>query len=204
MPELEDYWRAMRAIMYQPTEVWLITDKQDDRWLTDQFVMLKITDAEEFLLLPDGAYKLTVSKGPEARDSKATFDLDEWFVSVNHRDWHLAEPTMWSVIEEYNGKAHAWNAEGVPALLGEPTWAAIKRYYPEVVPEHSWRGNSIFRFSAPEHNNACEVEEDGTYRCLCRPVPFAYAAGIKIPEGQEKVAERVVDPDSYTDRWEAA
>jgi hypothetical protein len=191
-----EFWRYMRAIMYQPTEVWLASLK-DQRWLTDAFVLLDVSDSEEFRELPDGAYKLTVVNGPEPRDAPISFKVKDYFKSMNKRDWLSARPTMWSVIEDYNGKAMLWDTfdanDSVPALLGESTWRAIKRYRPDVLVCHSWRGNSVFRFSAPIHKGDCETTAEGEYLCACAPIPFAYAAGIKMPEDEQVTAEAILE-----------
>jgi hypothetical protein len=180
MSDLEraDYWRSMRAIMYQPTEVWLASCKER-RWLTDKYVMLDVTGSEWFTELPDAAYKLAfVSKGPEPRDAAMDLDLDAYFESMNEREWLPATPTLWSVEESPNDRAMLWDAEGTPALMGRETWQAIKRYYPDCMVEHSWRGNSAFRFIDPEAERI-----------------FAYAAGIKMPEGQGLAARMIVRPE---------
>lgn len=186
MPDTEPYWRQMRAIMYQPTEVWLVTDKDGERWLTDQYVLLKVTAAEEFGELADGAYKIAfVSKGPEPREAPVDFDINGYLASMQEREWWPADPTMWSVIEDYQGKAMLWDANSTPVLMGEPTWSAIKRHYPGVLVEHSWRGNSVFRFSH-------QFAKGSTFADGTEWQTFAYAAGIKMPEGQLGTAAAIV------------
>jgi hypothetical protein len=168
--------------MYQPSAVWLATENCGDRWLTDQYVLLNITESDDFKDMPDGPYKLTVSKGPEPQATGQAPDpawrIERYFEYLTGRDWKIARPTEWSVAE-HPGKAQLWSAGGKPHLLGESTWTAIKRYHPSCVVEYSSnrRGvnHGIFRFM--------EEAESGPY------IPFAYAAGIRIPEGQEAAAE---------------
>lgn len=182
-------WASLRQIMYQPSVVWLATEYSGDRWLTDQYVMLLVTDWGEFAEMPDGPYRLTVSNGPQPNDAVPEPDIEGWFGVVSKWAWKPAEPTEWSVAE-HPGKAMLWASEGRPCLLGEPTWTALKRHYPDVVVEHSFDGASMFRFSECQH---IDIDDDCMAgECGCQPIPFAYAAGIRCPDGQEGIAERVV------------
>ena len=178
----------MRAIMYQPTKVWLATQANGDRWLTDQFVLLKITESQDFQPFPDGAYKLTVSKGPETRDAQAWPYIEGYLKALSGRDWKDAVPTDWSVAEDEVNKARLWSAEGEPCLFGESTWTEIRRYHPEVNVEYSYRGNGIFRFMELDHS----AHHGEPHQCDCLPRPFAYAAGIRIPDGNEVAAKAIV------------
>lgn len=189
-----EFWRQMRAIMYQPTEVWLVS-LSDSRWLTDQFVMLDITQSDDFAELEDGPYKLTVSKGPEAREGEITLDLAAYFEVMGKRHWVVAEPTEWSVFEEYPGKAHLWVADDAPVLMGEPTWVAIHRYHPHAIVEHAYgdKGGSVFRFlDMPGEHQLCLDAGEEVY-CGHHPMVFAYAGGIKMPPGQDVVAVAIAE-----------
>jgi hypothetical protein len=77
-------------------------------------------------------------------------------------------------VAEHPGKAQLWRSLGVPCLLGESTWAAIRRHYPGVSVEYSHGKLNLFRFSA---------EGVGV---------FCFAAGIRCPEGQEGAAMAIV------------
>lgn len=192
----EGTWASLRQIMYQPSAVWLATENSGDRWLTDQYVMLNVTDYPAFKVCeecragricgecppgyPDGPYKLTVSSGPQPRAAIPEPDIEGYFQRIEGRDWRPATPTEWSVAE-HPGKAMLWahwpnprdhEIPPEPCLLGESTWTAINRHYPDCLVEYSFRGNGLFRFSSP--------------------VAFAFAAYIRIPEGQEAAALAVV------------
>lgn len=165
----------IRAIMYQPSKVWLATENSGDRWLTDQFVMLNVTDTEVVDGLPDGAYQLMATGAwrAEERDSVPEPDIEGYFKVMASHTWYRAEPSEWSVAE-HPGKAMLWSAHGAACLLGESTWASIKRHHPDCMVSYAHnRKAGVFRFS------------DG-------PFPFAYAAGIQIPEGQECVAHAII------------
>ena len=170
--------------MYQPSAVWLSTENSGDRWLTDKYVLLNVTDDETFKPCaecrggricgecppgyPDGPYKLTVSNGPTWRDAIPHPDIEAYFGVLAEYTWYPAYPSEWSVAE-HPGKAQLWVSANDPVLLGEPTWTQIRRHYPDVFVMYSGSGN-LFRFS---------VED----------VPFCYAAGIRIPDGQEAMAK---------------
>jgi hypothetical protein len=193
-------YAALRQIMYQPSACWLATEfYEGDRWLTDQFVMLKVTGHSALIIpehadepcycdetstrncpqhhdagyeMPDGAYKLTVSNGIQPRDSIPAPDLDAWSLSLKG-DWAVARPTEWSVAE-HPGKAMLWVSDsGVPCLIGEPTWTAIRRHYPDCRVEYL-ESRNLFSFSLEDR------------------FPFCYAAGIQIPDGQEETARAIV------------
>lgn len=181
----------LRSIMYEPSAVWLASDYGGDRWLTDQYVLYNVTDSEVVRDLEDGAYQLMASGEwrAEARDSVPPPDVQAYLEIVSAYDWRAAQPTEWS-IAEHPGKAMLWAAGG-PCLLGESTWTSIKRHYPDV--EVDWapnEGAGLFRFwYCPYH-----VDPDGDCAggdCACPEVVFAYAAGIRVPEGQEEVASAV-------------
>ena len=194
----------IRGIMYEPSSVWLATENSGDRWLTDQFVLYNVTDAEVLycydcsydVYWPDGPYQLMASGDwrMKDRDSIPEPDIEAWFEVTSATDWRAATPTEWSVAE-HPGKAMLWVAgDGVPCLLGESTWTAIKRHHPEVeVTLHPER--NLFRFSAPRHvryDADANPEPCVAYECDgCVVAPFAFAAGIQIPEGQEDVAYEI-------------
>lgn len=197
--EYAEYWRQMRAIMYQPLEVWLVTDKGGNRWLTDQYVMLDITVSEEFRDLPDGAYKIAfISKGPEPREAPMNFDVEKYIERVNHHHWWPATPTKWSVEESANDRAMLWDTYDA-ALLGRDTWKAIKRFYPDCKVEcASWKDDeghrrTVFRFvDVPAHTHDDDGSVEGCPGCFPGPRIFAYAAGIRIPEGEELRADVIL------------
>jgi hypothetical protein len=181
-------YAALRQIMYQPSAVWLATEYSGDRWLHDQWVMLNVTgnsalryeDATDSELelgeIPDGAYKLMADQklGLQPRDSIPQADLEAYFAGILG-EWRPANPTQWSVAE-HPGKAMLWEARGsgvqLPCLLGESTWTAIKRHYPDC--EVHWQPRrNLFQFS-----------ERGSF-------PFCFAAGIQVPTGQERIAVEI-------------
>jgi hypothetical protein len=186
-------WTRLRQIMYEPSSCWLATEHSGDRWLTDQFVLYNVTGMEELTEydyhladctweetvecscpdeLPDGAYKVTVSKGFQPRDSVPEPDIEAYFGIMASHIWYSATPSEWSVAE-HPGKAMLWGAAGGACLLGESTWTQISRHYPGCEVAYAFnRSAGVFRFT-----------ENG--------VPFAYAAGIQIPEGQEGVAHAI-------------
>lgn len=170
----------IRSIMYEPSTVWLATEHSGDRWLTDQFVMLRITGAEVLYCYDtsydvqweDGAYQL-MANGQwrmKDRDSIPEPDIEAYLKIQDSKPWYYATPSEWSVAE-HPGKAMLWVHGGIPCLLGESTWAAIKRHYSEVTVEYAPEGN-LFRFRS----------EGAT---------FCYAAGIRIPSGQGDVAYEI-------------
>lgn len=180
--------------MYQPSEVWLSTEYSGDRWLTDKYVMLNVTGEEALLVeqedelgqeIPDGAYKLVVSKGIEPRKAVPEPDIELYFQLISEWAWFPARPTEWSVAE-HPGKAQLWVSARRPTLLGEPTWSQIKRHYPDCTVEYSGIGHT-FRFSRPCDLVPC-FHEDG---CRSGTIPFCYAAAIDIPDGQESVAQAI-------------
>ena len=161
----------LRQIMYQPSACWLSTEYSGDRWLTDQFVLLNVTDEESVEGVVDGPVKLTASNGVQPRDSVPEPDIEAYFATIADADWRPAVPTEWSVAE-HPGKAMLWvRLGGYPCLLGETTWAQIKRHYPEVK-VHYAHDRNLFRFKLDD-------------------TPFCFAAGIQIPDGQEGVAEHI-------------
>lgn len=213
-----DYAR-LRQIMYEPATVWLSTDLGGQRWLTDKFVLYDVTDYEELKdydfhvclgypwhlgyepiegecscpdEVPDGSYQLTVSKGFKPRESVPEPDIEAYFVKMNEKEWHPVKPSEWSVAE-HPGKAMLWthsshqlgDDKALPCLIGEPTWKAIKRHHPNVLVEYTAEGNT-FRFREVIHDG-CDEES----YCGCRPTLFAYAAGIRIPDGQETIANEI-------------
>lgn len=194
-------WAQLRQIMYEPSQCWLSTEYSGDRWLTDQYVLMNVSDHEGFEELADGPYKLTVSNGPQARDSVPEPDIEAWFAVVARYSWREVRPSEWSVAE-HPGKAMLWvidepcpifgedNMAHLPCLLGEPTWTAISRHYPDVIVEYAPEGN-LFRFSATNHIDPMDDCLDGG--CACGPLPFCYAAGIRVPDGQEAVADAIAN-----------
>lgn len=177
----------LRQIMYEPSAVWLATWAGERRWLTDGYVMLDVTDspALEDEEVPDGGYKLVASKGFDPRDAVPEPDLDKYFERLDEiAEWHVVKPSEWSVAE-HPGKAQLWiyNAPGFkpqPCLLGESTWTQLKRHHADAIVEYS-----------PERN---------TFR-FTEGLPFCFAAGIRVPDGQEFVAAaiaRKADVTSYT------
>ena len=186
----------IRSIMYEPSKVWLATEHCGDRWLTDQFVLYDVTGAEVLqcydesygIEWPDGPYQLMATGQWRAnrRDSIPEPDIEAFLRIMAGHIWYLAEPTEWSVAE-HPGKAMLWNVGGMPALLGESTWSAIKRHHPDCVVEFALNLHAgTFRFSQAMCHGPAEACE--THECDCRMVPFAFAAGIEIPEGQEEIA----------------
>lgn len=185
MPNSPEY-TALRQIMYQPSAVWLATENSGDRWLTDQFVLLDVSDMDEFDELPDGPYKLSVSEGPRHREGVPEPDIEAWFTRVAQCAWRSARPSEWSVAE-HPGKAMLWvsgSQSMLPCLMGEPTWTAIKRHHPEVEIDYASDLN-MFRFAEWSHDITQECAE-GT--CMCVITPFCWASGIRIPDGQEDAA----------------
>lgn len=178
--EIRQEWARLRQIMYEPTSVWLCTDADGERWLTDQFVLYKVTGCWTIKRLDagpggrpelrDGSYKLTVSSGLQERKSVPPPDLEKYFEAIGKIAFYPASPSEWSVAE-HPGKAQLWVSEGEYCLLGESTWTAIKKHHPDVAVTYAIRDN-LFSF-----------EQDG--------IPFAYAAGIRIPDGQEAVAAAI-------------
>lgn len=203
MPNSPEY-TSLRQIMYQPSACWLSTENSGDRWLTDQFVLMNVTGIDAFEVCgecssgricgecppgyPDGPYKLTVSNGPQQREGVPEPDIEAWFTRAAESKWRRAKPTEWSVAE-HPGKAMLWaygSAGGnAPCLFGEPTWTALKRHHPEVIVEYA-RDLNLFRFSEVDH-----IDPDGDCHdigCGCRWLPFCYAAGIRVPDGQQDIA----------------
>lgn len=185
-------YAALQQIMYQPSDVWLATDRSGDRWLHDQWVMLCVSGNSALGDTADGAYKIVVSgdnRGLQPRTAIPAQDLDLFF-EVAERDpaeWIDVAPSEWSVAEERiaNGKkserAMLWVAASTPCLVGESTWLAIRRRWPEAEMKYLPRRN-LFRF----------VDLGVAGETL-----FAYAAGIRIPEGQENIAQAIADLHSY-------
>lgn len=208
-------WGRLRQVMYEPSAVWLSTDYGGDRWLTDQFVLYRVTGYDELSaydfhvclgydpslgyeplegecscpdVIPDAPYQLTVSKGFKPRKSVPQPDIDGYFAKLEDKIWMPARPSEWSVAE-HPGKAMLWTfgAGSVrpPCLIGESTWTALKRHHPDAVVEYTPEGN-IFRLSEVRH---IDLEGDcAASECACLSVPFAFVAGIQVPEGQEHVA----------------
>lgn len=175
-------WTRLRQIMYQPSVVWLATDDQGRRWLTDQYVVYDVTQLEALycydssydVVWPDGAYQL-MATGKERfrpRDDSHVVHIQEWLKIATEKPWYYTHPSEWSVAE-HPGKAMLWVSGNEPCLFGESTWSAIHKHYPDVAAQYTPEGN-LFRFSL-----------DGK--------PFAYAAGIQIPEGQERVAQAIAE-----------
>lgn len=191
----------IRQVMYEPASVWLATENGGDRWLTDQFVLYNVTGAEVLYCYdcsydvewPDGPYRLMASGDwrMNERDSIPQPDIEAYFGVMASHVWYPAHPSEWSVAE-HPGKAMLWSADngspeavdGLPCLLGESTWTAIKRHHPECEVLYAFnRKAGVFKFIWP----------DG--------VPFAYAAGIQIPEGQEAIASAIASAfDSTSNR----
>jgi hypothetical protein len=192
--EIRQEWARLRQIMYEPGSVWLSTENSGDSWLTDQFVLLNVTGsyalADEKGQLADGPYKLTASSGLQPREGVPQPDLEVYFAAVADKaQWRPVQPTEWSVAE-HPGKAMLWKCKDFPALLGESTWAQIKRHYPGVVVEYTFTHN-MFRFSKTEHDILMgDCAED---LCPCPRVPFCFAAGIRTPDGQQEVAKAIVE-----------
>lgn len=205
--EIRKAWAELRQILYEPSAVWLATWAGTERWLTDQFVMLDVTgsDALAEAELPDGGYKLTAANGFQPRDTVPEPDLDVYFAAMDvAANWHLARPTEWSVAE-HPGKAMLWTYfvpidsgfgttnvpldVGQPCLLGESTWTAIRRHHPGCLVEYSDEINA-FRFAELPRDCPSCAGEPGVY-CGHRPLPFCFAAGIRIPDGQEQVAAAI-------------
>lgn len=197
-------WAQLRQIMYAPSAVWLSTENSGDRWLTDQFVLLNVTDYAELLKAADdpefgdlgadwadGPYKLTASNGLVERDSVPEPDIEAWFTRAAESKWRRAKPTEWSVAE-HPGKAMLWaygSAIGyAPCLFGESTWTALKRHHPEVIVEYA-RDLNMFRFSEVAHADLTGKCAEGG--CTCPWLPFCYAAGIRVPDGQEGAARAI-------------
>lgn len=191
-------WARLRQVMYQPSAVWLTTVYGTERWLTDQFVLYNVTGFNELHYYDpsygpewqweDGAYKLTVSKGFEPRDSVPPPDMEAWFDKLyNDNEWLRAEPTEWSVAEDPDkprpSRAMLWTSDGLPCLVGESTWVALKRNHPGCLVDYAHGEQNVFRFSEVRHEGC----DEDTY-CGHRPIPFAFAAGIRCPEGQEDIA----------------
>lgn len=194
-----------RQVMYEPSAVWLSTEYSGDRWLTDQYVLLNVTDSPALgyhldpdddcaggdcnCMLEDGPYKLLASGELRSRDSIPEPDIEAYFAAVaGEAQWRNAAPTEWSVAE-HPGKAMLWTCRDFPALLGEPTWTQIKRHYPEVVTEYTFTHN-MFRFSKPEHDHP---SDDMCELGGCPLIPFCFAAGIRVPYGQESVAAAIAE-----------
>lgn len=178
-------WARLRQIMYQPSATWLSTvyGYGTERWLTDWYVLYNVTGFEwEW---PDGPCQIAVS-GLKERDSVPEQDVGAWLDQVySAANWVHAEPTEWSVAE-HPCKAMLWISGGLPCLLGEPTWVALRRNHPGCIVDYAHGCRSLFRFSEVRH---VDLDADclaGT--CECRPVPFCFAAGIRCPEGQEGIA----------------
>lgn len=207
-------WAKLRRIMYEPSAVWLST-AGERRWLTDQFVLYDVTGLDKlreytFHLdgcaweetvecscpdeLPDGAYKLTVSEGFKPRDSVPEPDIEAYLAMLAGKTWRPAEPSEWSVAE-HPGKAMLWLCDERPCLLGESTWTEVKRYHPKA--EVEWapnKGAGVFRFREGWRTWHMDPDDDcAAGDCGCGDPPiFAYAAGIRCPEGQEGVADAMV------------
>lgn len=186
-PETHQDVTRWRQIMYQPSSVWLATDMSGERWLTDEYVMLNVTGDAAQEDVEDGAYKLLASGElrVEKRDSFPEPDLERYFARVDELvDWREATPTEWSVAE-HPGKAMLWRSDGAPCLLGESTWTAIHRRYAPLLVEYSHGKLNLFRFTT-------------------RAGVFAFAAGIRVPTGQEEIAASIVIPETTRIREEAA
>jgi hypothetical protein len=188
-------WARLRQVMYEPATCWLSTDYAGDRWLTDQYVLYNVTGYEELycydssydVVWPDGPYQVTVSKGFKPRKSVPQPDIEAYLAKMNDKSWLPASPTEWSVAE-HPGKAMLWRFGALPCLLGESTWSAIKRHHPNVEVEYTSDGN-IFRFRETCHLDPYDDCAGGD--CPCEPVVFAYAAGIRCPDGQEDAAYEI-------------
>jgi len=192
-------WGRLRQVMYEPATVWLSTDYGGDRWLTDQFVLYRVTGYEELfcydssydVVWPDGPYQLTVSKGFKPRKSVPQPDIDGYFAKLEDKTWEPTSPSEWSVAE-HPGKAMLWmygsGSVRPSCLLGESTWTALRRHHPDATVEYTSEGN-IFRFSEIFHIDPEDDCMDG--ECACTGIPFAFAAGIRVPEGQEHVANAI-------------
>lgn len=181
--EVRQEWTRLRAILYEPSSVWLATWAGNECWLTDQYVMLDVTSscAFEDYDVPDGGYKLVASKGFEPKELGWKPDLDAYFAAMDQlADWYPVRASEWSVVE-HPGKAQLWvssvGSQPLPCLLGESTWSAIKRNHPGCLVEYSEETN-VFRFTDER--------------------VFCFAAGIRVPDGQERMAKalaREVDAD---------
>jgi hypothetical protein len=173
----------IRQIMYEPSSVWLATENSGERWLTDQYVLYNVTGAEVLSCYdtsydtewPDGPYQLMASGDwrMKERDSVPEPDIETYLGIMASHTWYRAVPSDWSVAE-HPGKAMLWSVMADAAcLLGESTWTAVKRHYPDCVVSYAFnRKAGVFRF-----------EDMG--------MTFAYAAGIQVPEGQEHVAAAI-------------
>ena len=187
-------WAHLRQIMYQPSQCWLSTENSGDRWLTDQFVLYDVSGYDGFEELPDGPYKLTVSNGPQAREAIPEPDIEAWFTRAGRSGWHSASPSEWSVAE-HPGKAMLWVCGTQPCLMGESTWTALKRHHPEVEVDYAADLN-LFRFSEWPHVEASQECAEGI--CVCQITPFCFAAGIRVPDGQEETAWAIAAAASAT------
>ena len=200
--ELRKEVTRIRAIMYDNTCLRLSTAAMDGgRWLTDQYVLLDVTDSPAIEGLYDGQYKLQAGKGlvpiyneyPETGGKvlrSSEFDPDAYFNRLADAKWAPATPSEWSVAE-HPGKAMLFSVEGPyahmgeaqqvsAALMGESTWATLRKNYPGATAEYAVGGVGfhIFRILFGGHG---ELEV------------VAYVAGIKIPTGQEGIAQTIAE-----------
>lgn len=201
-------WARLRQVMYQPSAVWLSTVYGNERWLTDQFVLYNVTGFNELYYYDpsygpewqwgDGAYKLTVSKGFEPRDSVPEPDTETWLEQLyDNHEWVRAEPTEWSVAEDPDkprpSRAMLWTSDGLPCLMGESTWVALKRNHPGCTVDYAHGKRNVFRFRHAWRTWHIDPDDDcAAGECGCGEPPiFAFAAGIRCPEGQEDIAYEI-------------
>jgi squalene cyclase len=173
--------------MYQPNSVMLQQARSGKWWLTDMYVMLNVTGDPGVAGLEPGEYRI-MGSGEMRELSTRVMDVDGYLYNIAGQcRWREAEPTEWSVAE-HPGKAMLFSVRQTGtgkiqryALLGEGTWTALTKYHPVKALYYSQR-NNLFLFDMDTHS--------------------AYVAGIRCPEGQEKVAEAIALAHASTSKYD--
>ncbi len=167
MPELA----KLRKLFIEPGAVTLATDDVNQRWLTDQFVIIDVTDLR--LTEPDGRYRLMTS---ELRSlDQASHDVTAYLTKVEAGAvWEKVIPTGWSVTADPAKAALVYVTATRALAINEALMLEFLRQYPEGYFEYNTHGTRrVYRF--------------GTDAKV-----IAYVAGIVIPPEQLATAKAIV------------
>jgi hypothetical protein len=165
----------LRKLFIEPGAVTLATDDVNQRWLTDQFVIIDVTDLR--LTEPDGRYRLMTS---ELRSlDQASHDVTAYLTKVEYGAvWEKVIPTGWSVTADPAKAALVYVTATRALAINEALMLEFLRQYPEGYFEHDVTvrekiSRRVFRF--------------GTDAKV-----IAYVAGIAIPPEHLATAKAIV------------
>jgi hypothetical protein len=170
-----------------------LTVRGEERWLSDRYVMVNVTDDKALHAdlgdeypdggeLMDGMYKLTAGKGLVSCDELPYSDSLAMLDSIERQGaWWVMERTQWQVADSpanlmlayatrFGGEEWGWSR--LPLAVNDGIWAAFAAAFP----------GARFEY-CPER----------PYRVTHHETTVGYIASAHLPEDQLEIAQTIVD-----------